>query len=69
MSQLYKSKFKTESMRLKDWDYLQSGFYFVTICTKNHQMIFGDIIKSGTEYCPIYKMKLSEIREIVKKYL
>ena len=55
-------------MRLKDWDYSQNGFYFVTICTKNHQMFFGDIIKSGTECCPIYKMKLSEIGEIVEKY-
>ena len=68
MSQLYKNKFKVKSMRLKDWDYSQNSFYFITICTKNHQMFFGDVIKSGTEYCPIYKMKLSSIGKITEKY-
>ena len=31
-------------------------------------MFFGDIIKSGTEYCPIYEMKLSEVGKIAEKY-
>ena len=62
-------KYKQQKQyRYKDYDYSQSGFYFVTICTKNHQIFFGDIIKSGTEYCPICEMKLSEIGKIVEKY-
>ena len=68
MSQLYKNKFKIESMRLKDWDYAQNGFYFITVCTKDHQMFFGDITKLGAVYCPIYEMKLSPIGKIVEKY-
>ena len=30
-------------MRLRDFDYSQVGAYFVTICTKNRQCIFGKI--------------------------
>ncbi|MDJ0797804.1 MAG: transposase [Calothrix sp. MO_167.B12] len=31
------------SIRLKEYDYTQEGAYFITICTKNKQYIFGDI--------------------------
>jgi len=68
MSRLYKNKFKTESMRLKKWDYSQNGFYFVTICTNNHQLFFGDVEKSGTEYFPTFEMKLSPIGKLAQKY-
>lgn len=54
--------------RHKDFDYSQSGFYFITICTKNHQSFFGDVNKSGVEYNPIYKMKLSYIGKIAEKF-
>ena len=30
--------------RLKNYDYSSSGYYFVTICTKNRQEYFGNII-------------------------
>lgn len=40
------------SIRFKDYDYSQSGLYFVTICTKNRSLLFGDI-NDG-------KMELSE---------
>jgi REP element-mobilizing transposase RayT len=32
------------SIRLKDYDYSQPGEYFLTICTNNHECIFGNII-------------------------
>ncbi|MBN1541561.1 transposase [candidate division KSB1 bacterium] len=32
------------SIRLKGYDYSQAGAYFVTICTHNHECIFGEII-------------------------
>ena len=31
-------------MRLKGYDYLQNGCYFITICIKNRQCLFGDIV-------------------------
>lgn len=46
--------------RLKHYDYSQSGWYFVTICTQNHKHHFGKI-KNG-------KMILNEFGIIVKKY-
>lgn len=33
-----------QSIRLKNYDYSQSGLYFMTICTQNRECLFGDII-------------------------
>ncbi len=43
---LFKNKYKIESTRLKHWDYSDPGFCFVTICTKNRECIFGEIINN-----------------------
>ncbi len=32
------------SIRLKGYDYSQAGAYFVTICTKDRECIFGKIV-------------------------
>lgn len=32
--------------RLKNFDYSSSGYYFITICTKDRQEYFGDIINN-----------------------
>lgn len=44
------------SIRLKGYDYSQSGAYFITLCTQNREHVFGEI--SGGE------MKLSPLGEI-----
>ena len=31
------------SLRLKGYDYSQAGMYFITLCTRNHQLLFGEI--------------------------
>ena len=54
--------------RHKNYDYSQNGFYFVTICAKNHQMFFGNIVRLDNEYNPVYEMKLSEIGKAAEKY-
>ena len=33
------------SLRLRGYDYSQSGVYFVTVCTYQHSWLFGDIIE------------------------
>ncbi len=43
---LFKNKYRIESARLQNWDYSTPGWYFVTICTKNHKTMFGQI-KNG----------------------
>jgi putative transposase len=47
------------SIRLADYDYSKPGSYFVTICTKSHTTVFGEVID--------YQMHLSELGEIVNK--
>lgn len=54
---LFKNKYRIKSIRLKHWDYSKDGAYYVTICTKNRECVFGNIINQ--------KMQLSEIGEIV----
>jgi hypothetical protein len=47
------------SIRLKEYDYSQPGEYFLTICTNNHECIFGNIIHE--------KMKLSAEGKIAQR--
>ena len=32
------------SIRLKNYDYTQAGYYYVTVCTRNRECIFGEIV-------------------------
>ncbi|MFA7057418.1 MAG: transposase [Candidatus Cloacimonadales bacterium] len=47
------------SIRLKDYDYSQEGFYFITLCTGNREHLFGEI-NDGT-------MVLNEIGMLIKE--
>ena len=40
---------KRKQTRLKDYDYSQNGYYFITICTHNRQNLFGEIV--GATLC------------------
>ena len=57
---LYKNKYTIEPARLKNWDYSSAGIYFITICTKYMEHMFGSV-NNG-------RMILSEIGNIVDKY-
>lgn len=35
------------SVRLKDYDYSKEGLYFITICTKGRECLFGNIIEDS----------------------
>ncbi len=39
-----RGRYRTETVRLKSWDYDWNGVYFVTICTHNRLNYFGDIV-------------------------
>ena len=39
----YKDKYRTESIRLKGYDYSLEGSYFITICTRNRATYFGRV--------------------------
>ena len=47
-----------KSIRLKNWNYENHGYYFVTICVNDHQHLFGEIINN--------QMILNEYGEIIK---
>ncbi|MES2617825.1 MAG: hypothetical protein V4613_08100 [Bacteroidota bacterium] len=46
MTQLFNNKYRIPSARLKNWNYANEGMYFVTICTKNRENYFGNIIET-----------------------
>ena len=58
---------KRKPTRLKQFDYSQNGYYFITICTKNKQKLFGNIVGDGA--CDIPKIKLSHIGKIADRYI
>ena len=35
---------RRKQIRLKEYDYSQNGYYFVTICAKDRQQLFGEIV-------------------------
>ncbi len=57
---LYKNKYRIESGRLQKWDYSWPGYYFITICIKDRQCLFGKISND--------KMELSDFGKIAEKY-
>jgi REP element-mobilizing transposase RayT len=63
----YKNKYRIPSARLPYWDYGQNAAYFITICTKNREHYFGEIITNrDAMHCVSTIMQLSEIGKIVK---
>lgn len=50
-----------KKIRLKNYDYSDSGWYFVTICTQNRECLFGNIVAG--------KMVLNEFGIIVNDVL
>lgn len=56
---LYRNKFRVESARLRGWDYSTNGFYFVTVCTRARDCVFGTVDQA--------KVILSNIGTIVNE--
>lgn len=50
MSEKFQNKYRIESTRKPEWDYSWSGWYFVTICTKNREHHFGKIVNGKMKY-------------------
>ena len=42
----FRNKYRIPSTRLQTWDYSNDGGYFITICTKNREHYFGEIVDS-----------------------
>ncbi len=55
---LYQNKYRTTGNRLPGWDYSKDGKYYITICVKNMEQIFGEIIDG--------QMVLNELGKILE---
>ena len=60
MKPKFKDKYRVESTRLPNRDYAANGQYFVTICTRDRTLFFGDVIAG--------EMLLSEIGQIAQQF-
>ncbi|MDD4333158.1 MAG: transposase [Patescibacteria group bacterium] len=55
--------------RYQEYDYSQDGMYFITICTNNKEIFFGNIVgKYFNGYIDGAIVQISEIGQIVNKY-
>ena len=55
---------RKNSLRLQGYDYSRPGAYFITLCTKNGEMMFGEVV-----YAPCAKMKLTAYGTVVQTVL
>jgi len=78
MEELFKDKYRIKSTRLKDWDYSQEGFYYITICTKEIRKIgylnfkwqtryYDHIIRDEKDFSPEAGPSLAENR--IRNYI
>ena len=63
MGGLYQDRYNIESIRLRGWDYSSSGFYFVTICTKDRIECLGEVLIDNDG---IASVVLSDIGNVVR---
>lgn len=64
MNGKFQNKYRISSTRLKNWNYGQNGAYFITICTKNREHFFGEIVSANGEN----EMQLNEIGKIADAF-
>jgi REP element-mobilizing transposase RayT len=58
MSSRFQNIYRIASARLQTWNYANPGMYFITICTKEREFYFGEIIDE--------QMHLSELGKIAE---
>ncbi len=59
---------RRKTIRLKDYDYSKSGKYFITICTKNREMLLGSV-GTGVLDGPSAGIRLTDYGIIAEKYI
>ena len=64
-----------KQIRLKNYDYSENGAYFVTICSKNKEALFGKVVGDGIPDVPLAEcddngnvyVKLSDVGQTVQQ--
>ena len=54
MKNIEKREKHRRSMRIKNYDYSQEGWYFVTICTKDRKHILSKICDKNQDYAILF---------------
>ena len=60
MAEKFRNKYRVPSARLQNWDYGSNGAYFITICTKEMQHFFGEVVDK--------KMILNSVGVLAEEY-
>jgi len=55
-------RYRVESARLPGWDYRTAGWYFVTVCTKDHIPFFGHVVDGEMILSPTGEIVAEEWR-------
>jgi putative transposase len=65
MSDRFQDKYRIPSSRLQNWNYGWNGIYFITICTKDRECYFGDVVDfvGSQRFVQLY-----EIGRIARQY-
>jgi putative transposase len=65
----YQNKYRVESARLHGWDYTSPGWYFVTICTRHHLCILGNVARGQVQLSLSGEVAESELRNLPHHYV
>ncbi|MCB9808369.1 transposase [Candidatus Peribacteria bacterium] len=47
---MYRGSFRTQTTRMKNWNYASDAVYFVTICTHGRSAWFGDVVDAAIDH-------------------
>jgi REP element-mobilizing transposase RayT len=64
----FRNKYRSDTARARFWDYGWNAAYFVTICTKNRECFFGEVVDGRMELSPIGHIANSCWYEIPKHF-
>jgi REP element-mobilizing transposase RayT len=64
----YSGRFIIKSSRIKNWDYSTPGIYFITLCTEDHEHLFGKINEGKMIYSKNGEIAVGCLKNINKHF-
>lgn len=68
MAEKFRNKYRVPSARLQNWDYGANGNYFITICTKEMQHFFGEVVDKQMNLNAVGVLAEEHWIEILKQF-
>ena len=65
--EIYKNRYRVSSARA-DWHAYDGGFYHVTVCTKDRELYFGEIVDGTMSLSEIGKYAEEQFRNVISYY-